>query len=210
MNDEGGKTILGRTKTKLLTTNKEELKDGITPLRSMQEVVGCCISTSLSIISFLSISFSFLLNFFSCLTLFPNSFLSFSSFSFLSCSSSSLNSCSNFSLSFCSLLWILILIQEYCEFFLLPPCYLNFLFLYLTMKIKERWYGCSSHACSQLTPILNGRFSSFFHTRLPIILPLFCMSYKTRNAQSKKIVFTMSKMEWMHQIIYFPLPRYVW
>ena len=109
MNDEGGKTILGRTKTKLLTTNKEELKDGITPLRSMQEVVGCCISTSLSIISFLSISFSFLLNFFSCLTLFPNSFLSFSSFSFLSCSSSSLNSCSNFSLSFCSLLWILIL-----------------------------------------------------------------------------------------------------
>ena len=44
INDEGGKTILGRSKTKVLITNKEELKDGITPLRSMQGVVGCCIS----------------------------------------------------------------------------------------------------------------------------------------------------------------------
>jgi len=50
---EGGKAILGKT----LMTNKEELKDEITPLKSMQGVVGCCISTSLSIISFLSISF---------------------------------------------------------------------------------------------------------------------------------------------------------
>jgi len=83
---------------------------GITPLKSMQEVVGCCISTSLSIISFLSISSSFLLNFASCLTLFSSSYsiLFSSSFCFLNFSSSSLNSCSNFSLSFCSLFWILI------------------------------------------------------------------------------------------------------
>jgi len=109
MNNESGKTILGRIKTKVLMTNKEELIDEITPLKSMQGIVGYCISTSLSIISFLSffsISSSFVLNSFSCLTLSfsSNYFLSFSSFSFLSCSSSSPNSCSNFSLSFCSLL----------------------------------------------------------------------------------------------------------
>ena len=72
MNDEGGKTILRRTKTKVLKTNKEELIDGITPLKSMQGIVGCCISTSLSMISFLSclsISSSFVSNSFSCLTL---------------------------------------------------------------------------------------------------------------------------------------------
>jgi len=99
---EGGKIILGRTKTKELVTNEGEFKNWITPLLFMQESVGCCISTSLSMVSFLS----FVLNSFSCLTLSfsSNSFLSFSSFYFLSCSSSSLNSCSNFSLSFCSLL----------------------------------------------------------------------------------------------------------
>ena len=72
MNDEGGKIILERTKTKVLMTNKEELIDGIMPLKFMQGVVGCCISTSLSMISFLSflsICSSFVLNSFSCLTL---------------------------------------------------------------------------------------------------------------------------------------------
>jgi len=81
MNNESGKTILGRTKTKVLMINKEELIDGITPLKSIQGIIGCCISTSLSMISFLSflsISSSFVLNSFSCLT------LSFSSNSFLS------------------------------------------------------------------------------------------------------------------------------
>jgi len=69
---EGGKVVLGRTMTKALMTNKEELKDGITPLKSMQGAVGCYISTSLSIISFLSflsIFSSFLLKSASCLTL---------------------------------------------------------------------------------------------------------------------------------------------
>jgi len=68
---EGGKAILGRTKTKALMINKGELKNGITPLKSM-EGVGCFISTSLSIfsfLSFLSISSSFLLNSSSCLIL---------------------------------------------------------------------------------------------------------------------------------------------
>jgi len=32
---EGGKTVLGRTKTKSFMTNKEELEDEITPLWSM-------------------------------------------------------------------------------------------------------------------------------------------------------------------------------
>ena len=50
---EGGKTILGKVKTKALMTNKEELKDGINPWKFMQGIE-CCISTSLSIISFLS------------------------------------------------------------------------------------------------------------------------------------------------------------
>jgi len=47
MNGEGGKTILGRTKTKELMTKEGEFKDWITPLWFMQVSVGCCISTSL-------------------------------------------------------------------------------------------------------------------------------------------------------------------
>jgi len=89
---EGGKVVFGRTKAKALMTNNGKLKDGITPLRSM-EGVRCCIFTSLSIISFLSflsISSSFLLNTFSylilsfslhCFLSFSSSFHSFSSFS---------------------------------------------------------------------------------------------------------------------------------
>jgi len=93
MISEGGKEILGRVKTKALMTNKEELKDGITPLKSMQGIK-CCISTSLSIISFLSflsIS-SFLLNSTSGLTLFFFSLFSFCFLlPFLNLSSFSLN-----------------------------------------------------------------------------------------------------------------------
>jgi len=112
---EGGKTILGRTKTKELMEDKVECKDGITPfgsliLRSMQ---GCCISIALnnsSFASFLLIPSSFLFNSSSCLTLSFSSyfFLFFSSFfmlnfSFIFHSSSSLSSFSNFSLFSCAI-----------------------------------------------------------------------------------------------------------
>ena len=67
---EGGKTFLGRTKIKELIENEREFKSVITHFRSLifmslQRRVECGISTSLTTISslsFLSISTSFLLN----------------------------------------------------------------------------------------------------------------------------------------------------
>jgi len=59
--NEGGKTLLERTKTKELMEDKVECKDGITPFgilifRFMQ---GCCIFTALNNSSFTSFLFSF-------------------------------------------------------------------------------------------------------------------------------------------------------
>jgi len=93
--NEGGKTILERTKTKELMEDKVECKDGITPLRILilRFMQGCCTITALgnsSFASFLLISSSFLFNSSSflfnsssCLTL---SFFSYSFLSFSSCS----------------------------------------------------------------------------------------------------------------------------
>ena len=70
--------------------------------------------------------------------------------------------------------------------------------LLLSSYPKWRRNNIFPHACFQLIKISNGWLSALLHSRLPLIPPLICTSYKFKNNMPKNASLTIFIKEWLH------------
>jgi len=158
-------------------------------------------------------------------------FLSFSSLAFLRFSSfafSFARSFSSFSLSLLCFalslsLSLSLLAQEQVQivlkiFFLsrklgkiLDECitYFNEVFYpRLLLSSYHKWRGNKMfpHACFQFIKCVNAWFSPLLHSRLSLLPPLRCTSYKPRSNMPKNVRLTIFTKQWLHQLLCIPHP----
>jgi len=66
------------------------------------------------------------------------------------------------------------------------------------------------HACFQFIKGINAWCSSLFHLKLPLMPPLTCTSYKSRNNMAKNVKLTIFTKQRLHQLLCIPHPINEW
>jgi len=82
--------------------------------------------------------------------------------------------------------------------------------LLLSSYPKWRRNKLFPHACFQLIESINAGFSSLHHSRLPLMPPLTCTSYKSRNNMPKNVRLTIFMKQRLHQFLCIPHPISEW